>query len=177
MEKPFLNDLRSSTLRQKKSLAFFMTFSAFCFSAMTQMSFRMKDLSSLMMGAMMLIIGLVLSFTTLYLAITTVIGGNRQSLAIMRAFGYSDGDCRRAILDCYRPLSYVGFAIGTLYQHFLLELMVSVVYANVDTIPTYEFDFGLMMLSLLVFLFVYEIVMTCYARTLRRISLKEIMLS
>ncbi|MDR0949195.1 MAG: ABC transporter permease, partial [Lachnospiraceae bacterium] len=176
-EKPFLSDLRSSTLRQKKSLSFFMLFSAFCFSALTQMAFRMQELASLMMGTMMLIIGLVLSFTTLYLAITTVIGGNRQTLSIMRAFGYSDKDCRRAILDCYRPLSYIGFAVGTLYQHLLLLLMIRVVYANVDSIPTYEFDFGLMMISLVVFFFVYEIVMACYTRTLRRISLKEIMLS
>ena len=33
---------------------------------MTQMSFSMKDLSSEMMGVMMLVIGLVLAFTTLF---------------------------------------------------------------------------------------------------------------
>ena len=35
---PFLKDLRRQTLRRKKVLAFLVTFSAFCFSAMTQMS-------------------------------------------------------------------------------------------------------------------------------------------
>lgn len=40
---------------------------------MTQMSFSMKDLSSEMIGAMMLVLGLVLEFTTLFITITTVV--------------------------------------------------------------------------------------------------------
>ena len=42
-----------------------------------------------MMGVMMLVIGLVLAFTTLFLAITTVINGNTKTIAMMRVFGYS----------------------------------------------------------------------------------------
>ena len=49
----------------------------------------MKDLSSEMMGVMMLVIGLVLAFTTLFLAITTVINGNIKTIAMMRVFGLS----------------------------------------------------------------------------------------
>ena len=87
---------------------------------MTQMSFSMKDLSSEMMGVMMLVIGLVLAFTTLFLAITTVINGNTKTIAMMRVFGYSQKECCRAILGGYRPLSYIGFIIGTVYQYGLL---------------------------------------------------------
>ena len=43
---PFLKDLRGVTLRSKKSLVFFVAFSAFCFSAMVQMSFSMDELAS-----------------------------------------------------------------------------------------------------------------------------------
>ena len=72
-ELSFVEDLKRNTLKSKKALVFFIIFASFCFSAMTQMSFSMKDLSSEMMGVMMLVIGLVLAFTTLFLAITTVI--------------------------------------------------------------------------------------------------------
>ena len=39
----------------------------------------MKELSGVMMGAMMLLIGLVLACTTLFLAITTVIRGEYKN--------------------------------------------------------------------------------------------------
>ena len=58
-ELSFVEDLKRSTLKAKKALVFFIIFASFCFSAMTQMSFSMKDLSSEMMGMMMLVIGLV----------------------------------------------------------------------------------------------------------------------
>ncbi len=85
----FLEDLRRNTLREKKVLAFFILFASFCFSSMTQMSFSMKELASVMMGAMIMLIGLVLACTTLFLAITTVINGNTKTIAMMRVFGYS----------------------------------------------------------------------------------------
>jgi len=46
----FVEDLKRNTLKSKKALVFFIIFASFCFSAMTQMSFSMKDLSSEMMG-------------------------------------------------------------------------------------------------------------------------------
>ena len=49
-EVSFIGDLKKNTLKSKKSLVFFIIFASFCFSAMTQMSFSMKDLSSEMMG-------------------------------------------------------------------------------------------------------------------------------
>ena len=88
-ELSFVEYLKRNTLKSKKALVFFIIFASFCFSAMTQMSFSMKDLSSEMMGVMMLVIGLVLAFTTLFLAITTVINGNTKTIAMMRVFGYS----------------------------------------------------------------------------------------
>lgn len=82
---PFLKNLRKMTLRTKKSLPFFMAFSAFCFSAMTQMAFSMKQLASEDMAVMMIGIGLILAFTTLLLSLSTVIKGNAETLAMMRA--------------------------------------------------------------------------------------------
>lgn len=172
----FIEDLKSSTLKSKKALVFFIIFASFCFSAMTQMSFSMKDLSSEMMGAMMLVIGLVLAFTTLFLAITTVISGNTKTIAMMRVFGYSQKECCRAILGGYRPMSYIGFVIGTIYQYALLRMMVDIVFKDIEGMPAYKFDFSVMLVSLVVFIAVYEILMHVYSEKIKKISVKEIMI-
>ena len=143
---------------------------------MTQMSFSMKDLSSVMMGVMMMLIGLVLAFTTLFLAITTVINGNTKTIAMMRVFGYSQRECCRAILGGYRSVSYVGFAVGTVYQYALLRIMVDIVFRDMEGVPAYEFDLPVMLVSLGVFILVYEVVMYVYSQRIKRISIKEIML-
>ncbi len=172
----FVDDLKRNTVKSKKVLAFFIIFASFCFSAMTQMSFSMKDLSSEMMGAMMLMIGLVLAFTTLFLAITTVINGNTKTIALMRVFGYSQKECCRAILGGYRPLSYIGFAVGTGYQYALLRVMVDIVFKDVAGVPAYKFDFPVMLLSLVIFILIYEILMFVYSERIKRVSMKEIMI-
>lgn len=172
----FVDDLKRNTLRSKKTLAFFIIFASFCFSAMTQMSFSMKDLSSEMMGAMMLIIGLALAFTTLFLAITTVINGNTKTIAMMRVFGYSQKDCCKSILGGYRLMSYIGFAIGTVYQYVLLRIMVDIVFKDIEGVPVYKFDFPVMLISLVVFIMIYEILMFVYSEKIKRISIKEIMI-
>ncbi len=171
----FVDDLKRNTVKKKKVLVFFIVFASFCFSAMTQMSFSMKDLSSEMMGAMILMIGLVLAFTTLFLAITTVINGNTKTIAMMRTFGYSQRECCRAILGGYRPMSYIGFAVGTGYQYALLRVMVDIVFKDIEGIPVYEFDFPVMLLSLAVFITVYELLMFVYSERIKKISVKEIM--
>ena len=175
-ESSFLEDLKKNTLKCKKTLVFFIVFASFCFSAMTQMSFSMKDLSSEMMGVMILMIGLVLAFTTLFLAITTVINGNTKTIAMMRVFGYTQKECSQAILGGYRPMSYIGFAIGTVYQYTLLRIMVNIVFKDVEGVPAYKFDFPVMLFSLAVFIAVYEILMHAYSERIRKISIKEIMI-
>lgn len=174
-EVSFIDDLKNNTLKSKKILVFFTVFASFCFSAMTQMSFSMKDLSSEMMGALMLIIGLTLAFTTLFLAVTTVVKGNTKTIAMMRVFGYSQKECCKAILGGYRPMSYIGFIIGTVYQYALLRIMVDIVFRDVEGVPAYEFDFPVMLISLVIFTVIYEILMYVYSERIRKISIKEIM--
>lgn len=173
---PFLEDLRKHTLRTKKMLVFFIIFASFCFSSMTQMAASMDELASEMMGVMILLIGLILACTTLLLAITTVIKGNTKTIAMMRVFGYSQKECCHALLGGYRPMSYIGFGLGTVYQYVLLRIMVDVVFKDMEGVPAYEFDFPVMFLSLAFFLVIYEVVMYCYAEQIKKISVKEIML-
>jgi len=175
-ERSFVDDLKGNTLKSKKALVFFIIFASFCFSAMTQMSFSMKDLSSEMMGIMILVIGLVLAFTTLFLAVTTVVSGNTKTIAMMRAFGYSQKECCKAILGGYRKMSYIGFAVGTIYQYTLLRIMVDIVFKDMEGVPAYEFDFLAMFVSIFVFVMIYESLMYVYSEKIKRISIKEIMI-
>lgn len=172
----FLSALKSGTLRTKKALVFFIVFSAFCFSSMMQMSSRMRELSSEMMGMMLLLIGVILACTTLFLALTTVVRANAKTVAMMKTFGYTQAECGRALLDVYRPFAYLGFGIGTAYQHILLKIMIYVVFKDVANVPAYDFDFGVCLVVLFVFAILYELVLHCYVVQLGRMSVKEIML-
>jgi hypothetical protein len=175
-ERLFIDDLRKNTLKTKKTLVFFIIFASFCFSAMTQMSASMKDLANVFMGVMIMLIGLVLACTTLFLAITTVIQGNTKTIAMMRVFGYSQRECCKALLGGYRPLAYVGFAVGTIYQYALLRIMVDIVFKGVEGVPEYKFDFIVMFISLAAFAVIYEVIMFVYSEKIKNISVKEIML-
>ncbi len=173
---PFLNELQKNTLRQKKTLVFFIIFASFCFSAMTQMSFSMDELASELMGIMIMLIGIILACTTLFLAITTVIRGNIKTIAMMKIFGYSKKECSKAILGGYRPMAYIGFVLGTIYQYMLLKIMVTFVFRNMENIPDYKFDFSMMCVCLIFFIILYELVLYCYSNKIKNISIKEIML-
>lgn len=165
----FLHELKRATLWGKKSLLFFIIFSAFCFSAMTQMSFSMKELSSDMMGIMIMGIGLIL-------AVTTLVRGNAKTIVMMRAFGYSKRECCNALLGVYRPAAYIGFAIGTAYQYGLLRVMVDIVFRDMEGMPDYHFHVPRMLVSLVCFLVLYELMIYGYSEKMRRISIKEIMM-
>ena len=73
-------------------------------------------------------------------------------------------------------MSYLGFAVGTVYQYGLLRLMVDIVFKDVEGVPAYKFDFPVMLISLLCFIAVYEILMYVYSEKIKKISIKEIMI-
>lgn len=173
--RPFLDDLRANTLRTKKTLVFFIIFASFCFSSMTQMSISMKDLSSVMMGVMTMLIGIILAFTTLFLAITTVIKGNTKTIAMMRVFGYSQKECCQSLLGGYRPMSYIGFALGTVYQYALLRFTVDIIFKDLAGVPEYKFDIPVMFVSLAVFILAYELTMHYCTEKIKKVSVKEVM--
>lgn len=174
-KKNFISDMRSSVLRSRKTLVFFICFSSFCFAAMVQMSASMKELSSEYMEIMILLIGIVLALTTLYISVTTVINSNSKNIAMMRVFGYRESECKRAVLDGYRPAAYIGFFIGTAYQFGLLKMMVEIVFADFEGVPDYNFDVKMFFITLAVFIVVYEGIMLIYSARIKKISVKEIM--
>lgn len=173
---PFLQDLKKNTLRNRKILAFFIGFSAFCFSAMTQMSMSMKELASENFAWIMIVIGLTLAFMTLFLSLSSVMKANRKTIAMMKVFGYSKKECGTSLLGGYRPVSYVGFVIGTIYQYVLLKIVVTMVFADFEGMPEFHFSWKALCLSLILFFLAYEIILALYAKRIEQVSVKEIML-
>ncbi|MBD5555188.1 MAG: ABC transporter permease [Roseburia sp.] len=173
---PFLQDLKKGTLRSRKMLVFFVGFSAFCFSAMTQMSMSMNQLASETFSWMIISIGLILAFMTLLLSLSSVVKGNDKTIAMMKVFGYSRKECSGSLLGCYRPVSYIGFAVGTVYQYVLLKITVTFIFAEYEDMPEYGFDVPIMFISFAAFLITYEVILACYSRKIGRLSVKGIML-
>ena len=173
---PFLKDLTKSTVKGRRSLVFFIAFSAFCFSAMVQMSMSMKELSSEAMAVMIITIGLILAFMTLFLSLSSVVKGNTKTIAMMRVFGYKHSDCSKAVLGGYRPFSYIGFVIGTVYQYVLLKIMVTVVFKDIENVPEYNFDYKACAVTLVLFILAYEIAMYGYSQRIKKLPMKSVML-
>ena len=173
---PFLKELTRSTVSGRKTHVFFIAFSAFCFSDMVQMSMSMKDLSSETMAIMMITIGLILAFMTLFLSLSSVVKGSTKTIAMMRVFGYKHSECSKAVLGGYRPFSYIGFVIGTIYQYVLLKIMVTVVFADIPNVPDYNFDFKACAITLSLFILTYEIAMYGYSQRIKKLPIKSVML-
>lgn len=173
---PFLKELKKITVRSRKSLVFFIAFASFCYSAMVQMSFGMGDLASEMMSVITLMIGVILAFTTLFIAVTTVISSNAEGISLMRVFGYSKRECSSSVLGGYRPAALAGFAVGTFYQYFLLKIAVEVIFSDIENVPKFGFNFHALIIAAVSFAVIYEVIMFCYSRKIGKISVKKIML-
>ena len=140
-----------------KALAFFVALAGFCFAAMMQMGWSMKTLSTVTMGIIMLVIGLVLAVTTFLLAMTSLTRGNAKTVSLMKAYGYNFWEYGNAVFGGFRLFAYIGFAVGTAYQYGLLRLMVDLVFNNVENMPEYSFDVGCFFVTLACFIVVYEL--------------------
>ena len=119
--KPFLQELGAVHFYKKKLLIFFVIFAAFSFAAMMQLSLGMKDFIDGTIQVMMMGIGILLSLSILLLCLGTVVQENKASLALMKAFGYSQKECSRVIFARYRVVAYLGFVLGTVYQYALMK--------------------------------------------------------
>ena len=173
---PFLQDLKVTTLKSKKSLVFFVAFSAFCFSDMVQTSMSMQELASAAFAIMVIGIGLILAFVTLFLSLSCVVKGNTKTIAMMRIFGYEYNSCCHATFDGYRPCAYIGFAIGTIYQYGLLKIVVSIVFADVKNVPEYTFDIPAFVFTLVAFAIIYELAIRYFSLQIKKLSIKSVML-
>ena len=175
-ERRFLNEVCFKTLSSKKLLTFFFAFSAFCFSAMVQMGLSMEDLTSETMGIMILVIGLVLAAVTAFMSVTALINANVKTASLMKAFGYTAAERFFSVLGGFIPFAFVGFGVGAAYQYGLLQLMINVVFADVEGVPTYEFNVPVFFITLGVFAVAYAALFAVYFVKFGKISVKEVML-
>lgn len=175
-ERSFLKEMCVKTLCGKKSLAFFVAFACFCFSAMVQMSASMESLTEETMGWIIFVIGVVLAVTSMFMAVTSIMGGNVKNIAMMKAFGYSMKECSLTILGGYHIFALIGFAVGTVYQYGLLSLMINVVFKDVAEVPEYSFNVNVLFITFAVFIVLYEVLMLVYSYRMSKISVKEVML-
>lgn len=175
-EMPFLNEMRRNTLRQKKSLVFFIAFAIFCFSAMIQMAASMDEYASRVMSSMILIIGVILAYVILFIATSSVIRGNAKSIMMMKVMGYDAKECANAVFGGYRLWALLGFFAGTLYQYGILKVMVDVVFKDMDNVEPYRFKPVPMLISLAVYVISYEATMYFYRKRVDKMPVKQIMI-
>ena len=121
-----------------------------------QLSFGLRDYTDDIIQTMMIMIGLILSFSILFLSLGIVVSESRETLALMKAFGYTDRECQSHILAPYRFWAYLGFALGTAYQYGIMEILIGVIKDTVPEKIEHNFDWNVCLWTLLGFAVVYE---------------------
>ena len=176
-EKSFLKELSSSLIWGRKSILFFVVFGSMCFAAMVQLSFGLRDYTDDIIQTMMIMIGLILSFSILFLSLGIVVSESRETLALMKAFGYTDRECQSHILAPYRFWAYLGFALGTAYQYGIMEILIGVIKDTVPEKIEHNFDWNVCFWTLLGFAVVYESLFYLSNRKLKKQTIKEVLLA
>lgn len=176
-DRSFLVETCFKTLGGKKLLVFFVAFACFCFSAMVQMGASMDTLApNSSMGLIILIIGIVLAVTTMFMAVTSLIRSNLKNVSMMKVFGYSVKECALSVFGGFVPFAFLGFAVGTAYQYGLLKIMVNIVFKDVGEMPDYGFNVPVFFITFACFIVLYGAVMAAYSFKLSKVSVKEVML-
>ena len=175
-DRPFLKDFSASLLWSRKLLIFFVIFGSMCFSAMIQLSYGMKELTDETIQIMMMSIGTVLSVAILYLSLGVLLQENQETLAIMKVFGYSRNECHKSLFAPYRFLTFLGFVLGTGYQYGIMQLLLRLMEKSIAQKVDYNFDFGICLITLLIFTLVYESFIYVSSRKIDQLTIKQVML-
>lgn len=175
-DRSFLKDFSASLLWSRKLLIFFVIFGSMCFSAMIQLSYGMKELTDEIIQSMMMSIGTVLSVAILYLSLGVLLQENQETLAIMKVFGYSKNECRKSLFAPYRFLAFLGFVLGTGYQYGIMQLLLRLMEKSIAQKVEYDFDFGVYLITLLIFTLVYESFIYLSSRKIDQLTIKQVML-
>lgn len=170
----YLHQLRNTIIINHKLLVIFEAFAVLCFSATIQMAFTMLNQTdtSIIFFLMMFIIGIILGVAILYLSFKFIYKSNFKYLSILKAYGYSDKECRYAIYSGYHYVSIVGFIIGTIYQVVLMMIMFNAFYSSFHI--EYHFDFLAFLYSILIFLAFYFAFLIGYVLKIKKIKLDQI---
>ena len=176
--KNFFKELRATVLFSNKTLLFFVIFAALSFSSMIQMAFGMRDFvdGTIRIMMMMMVIGVILSLSILLISLEVIANSNIKNISILNIMGYSKNECSRIVLSGYRVVAYIGFAIGTVYQYFLIKTLLTVLSKKLDSETTYNFDLISVIGSFIAFVLIYEIFILYYGNRIKDINVKKVMM-
>lgn len=174
--KNFFKELRATVLFSNKTLLFFVIFAALSFSSMIQMAFGMRDFVDGTIRIMMMVIGVILSLSILLISLEVIANSNIKNISILNIMGYSKNECSSIILSGYRVVAYIGFAIGTVYQYFLIKTLLTVLSKKLDSETTYSFDLISVIGSFIAFVLIYEIFILYYSNRIKDINVKKVMM-
>ena len=172
----FFKELRATVLFSNKTLLFFVIFAALSFSSMIQMAFGMRDFVDGTIRIMMMVIGVILSLSILLISLEVIANSNIKNISILNIMGYSKDECSRIILSGYRVVAYIGFAIGTVYQYFLIRTLLKVLSKKLDSETTYNFDLISVIGSFIAFVLIYEIFILYYSNKIKGLNVKKMSL-
>ncbi|MCL1900907.1 MAG: hypothetical protein FWG51_00730 [Firmicutes bacterium] len=174
IKKPFLRNLKTTMLFNSLALIFFVFIAGFGFAGQIQIAILMIDIEmDFTFAALNLTMGFILGLVALILALSYVVNSNSKYLSLLKAYGYTDSECNRALLGGYRIIAYIGFAIGSVYQLFFMKFMVSL-YADTFDVAV-NFNIPGFFITLGAFVAFYELAMLYFKRNINKIPLKEIM--
>lgn len=174
--KNFFKELRATVLFSNKTLLFFVIFAALSFSSMIQMAFGMRDFVDGTIRIMMMIIGVILSLSILLISLEVIASSNIKNISILNIMGFSKSECSKIVLSGYRVVAYIGFAVGTVYQYFLIRALLKVLSEKLDSETTYNFDLISVISSFIAFVLIYEIFILYYSNKIKGLNVKKIMM-
>ena len=174
--KNFFKELRATVLFSNKTLLFFVIFAALSFSSMIQMAFGMRDFVDGTIRTMMMVIGVILSLFILLISLEVIANSNIKNISILNIMGFSKSECSKIVLSGYRVVAYIGFAVGTVYQYFLIRTLLKVLSEKLDSETTYNFDLISVIGSFIIFVLIYEIFILYYSNKIKGLNVKKIMM-
>lgn len=171
---PFLTQLRRTLRRNHPMPLLFVILASWGFSAMVQMAFTMLSVEmSAIAPVIAAPIGLMMGVVMMVLSADFILRANRPYLSLMKAYGYTERACYRAVLGGYRPAAWFGFALGTLYQFFLMRGVVALFAGSYDVEVRFQWQ-GLGWAALL-FIALYESIQYVYRRKIAALPLRQVM--
>lgn len=170
----FLQNLKRTMLLNNLTLVFFIGVAGFSFASQIQLAFLMRDLNmDIIFLLINLAVGIVLSLVTLLIVLSYVLNTNRQSISLLKAYGYTVSECGKALFGGYRMVSYIGFVLGTIFQFFFMKVMVSLFADNYPI--TLKFNITGFFVTLAAFLVSYEAIFFTHKKQIEKLTLKESM--
>lgn len=127
------------------------------------------------LSSLFFVLGTLIGFITLQIALRVVVNANRKYIAMMKAYGYSSSERSRSVLGKYRPVAYAGFLVGTVYAYGILIVIFGMTAKTSNMLVPVTADIWAVLIAPVLFIVAYECMAAFYSHRINRVSLKELM--